>query len=144
MTDLTVVAKPLALALAAAVGAFFNVPAFYALLGILFLDWLSGVNRARVKKDLCSSKLGIAFEKAFHYTVLFTGMHCVSLFVMPQFLLVEQAILIGLALKELLSIVENIKAVQIMRGQNNKVIDKLIEILGLDVDKILIQLSKRD
>jgi hypothetical protein len=87
--------------------------------------------------------LGISFEKAFHYTILFAGIHCLSLFVMPQFAIVEQAILLGLCLKELLSVVENIKAVQIVRGQQNPIIDKLIDMLGLDIDKIASQIKDK-
>lgn len=49
----------------------------------------------------------------------------------------------GLALKELISIMENIKVVQIARGYDNTVVDKIINFLGINLDKLLSEASDK-
>jgi phage-related holin len=121
--------------------AFFNVPAFYMLLLILLLDFVTGIYKSKVLSQIESTKFAASFERAFNYTLVFIVLHSLGMISSPL-ILVEQVIMAGLALRESISIIENIKCVEIFRGRQNKVLDKVVEVLGLNLDKMLDEVSK--
>lgn len=123
-------------ALAGPVLAFFNVPTFYMLMLILLVDFLTGIYKAKVLGRLQSSSLATAFERAFNYTVIFCVLHALTIMA-GAMIVVEQTILVGFALREALSVIENVKCVEIYRGRENKVLDKLVQLIGLNLDKVL-------
>lgn len=127
--------------LAGPILAFFNVPAFYMLLLILLLDFITGIYKSRVLSQVESSKFSASFERAFNYTLIFIVLHSLGMISTPL-VLVEQIIMAGLALKEAISIIENIKCIELYRGRDNKVLDKLVQVLGLNLDKMLAEVAK--
>jgi phage-related holin len=131
----------LAGALASPLLAFFNVPALHMLFLILVVDFITGLYKARALKRLTSNKFSGALERAFGYAMIFTVMHALTV-ISPLLFVVEQAILAGCALREAISVVENIKTVELYKGRENKVLDKLVELLGLNLDKLLADADK--
>lgn len=125
--------------------AFFSSNVLFALMFMLALDWISGLTKAYLSQTICSREVGVSLEKAIKYIVVFTVLRTLSI-VMTGFNFLEYVMMAGLLLKESLSVIENIKAIEIIRGTNNPITDKLIKILGMDLDKILshIKIEQRD
>lgn len=116
--------------------AFFNQPLFLALLAVLALELVSGIYKAWVLKAIQSSKLGNVLTRAFSYTVVFILLQII-VGVAPSFLIVMQLAMLAICLKEGISILENLKTVNLAQGEDNDIINKLVEILGLDMNKLL-------
>lgn len=112
-----------------------KLPILGALFALLFIDFITGIYKARVLKKVSSDKFGRVFERAGLYSIIFLSVKAVTFIAPIPFL--ELAVLGGLAVKELISIMENISVVQIARGYDNTTIDKIIKFLGINLDKIL-------
>ena len=118
-----------------------KLPILGCLFLLLFLDFITGIYKAKVLQKVTSAKFGRAFERAGLYTVIFLAVKALTYISPIPFL--EAAVLGGLALKELISIMENIKVVQISRGYDNTIIDKIIKFLGINLDKLLSEASDK-
>lgn len=118
-----------------------KLPVLGCLFFLMLLDFLTGIYKAKVLQKITSSKFGRVFERAGLYTVVYLAIKAL-MFISPIPFL-DIAILGGLALKELISIMENIKVVQIARGYDNTVIDKIINFLGINIDKLLSEASDK-
>lgn len=134
LPDLNILA-PLTLLLSPVV-AFFNVQAFILLMLLLVVDFVTGIYKAKLLKKVCSSRFGELFDRAFAYTVIFICLHAFVL-VFPMVQYIEVMTIGGYMAKELLSILENLQAIEIYKGKRSPMLDKLIERLGLDMDRIL-------
>lgn len=118
-----------------------KLPILGCLFFLLFLDFITGIYKAKVLQKVTSAKFGRVFERAGLYTAIFLAVKALTYISPIPFL--EAAVLGGLALKELISIMENIKVVQIARGYDNTVVDKIINFLGINLDKLLSEASDK-
>ena len=131
---------PLA-SLSAPLATFFAVPVFFAVLGLLVLDLVTGLTKAHMAKKVCSQNFGLLFERMALYIVIFIVLHGLTAFTPAPFnmgsQLIENFVMTGLLLKEALSNLENLKAIAALRGWDVPVLDTVINKLGLDLDHIL-------
>ena len=126
----------LAGSLAGPILAFFSVPSFYLLMLILVVDMITGIYKARVLGILTSSKFSTSFERAFGYVMIFIVLHALTI-ISPALIIIEHVILAGFAIREAISVVENVRTVELFRGRSSPVMDKLVKLLGLNLDKLL-------
>lgn len=124
--------------------AFFNAPILGALLLFVFIDLLTGLWKAMLLKKVRSRIFGKALDRFLVYIVAYAVLHVMTL-VLPvgPFLaaLPEYIVLTGYALKESLSVLENLKAILMARGQHSPVLDAVISRLGLDLEHIVAQVE---
>lgn len=128
---------------------FFGVPIFGVLMLILVVDFFTGLWKARVTKTMQSKRFGELLNRAFLYIVIFTITHALvgtvpthvaSIAQMMQAGLVytEYALFFGYCLKEMLSVFENLKAIQVATGRKeNAIIEAAITLFGIDLEKAL-------
>jgi len=130
--------------IAAASLSFFQVQIFYALIAILILDIVTGLWKAKVLNKVASKSFGNGFNRMVYYIIIYTVMHIltISLPLGPFSVVFESLVMTGYLLKEALSVLENIKAMQTVQGQDTPIIDKIIKRLGMNLDKILTEIDE--
>jgi phage-related holin len=128
---------------------FFGVPIFGVLMLILFVDFLTGLWKAKVSKKMQSNKFGSLLNRAAIYILLFTLIHAlvgtvpnhvgsVTDLLKAAFGYTEYALFFGYCLKELLSVFENLKAIQVATGSKEiAVVEMAIKYFGIDLEKAL-------
>lgn len=118
--------------------AFFNVQVFTALMIMLAIDIASGLWKAKVLGKLNSRFFGNSFNRMAYYSIIYVVMHILTLSIpLGVFSSVPEAIVMtGYLMKEALSVLENVKAIQVAQGYETPFIDQLIKRLGMDIDKI--------
>lgn len=117
---------------------FFNVNILAGLMVFLLVDLLTGLYKAKLIRKLASAKFGKALDRAIYYLFVYVILHILTL-VLPfgsfsSFF--ETAILTGYLLKEALSILENLRVIRRMQGNETVFIDAIIRRLGMDLDRI--------
>lgn len=128
----------------APVAMFFQVPIFWVLITLVVLDIYTGLRRAHLIKNINSSKFSDSLDRIVGYVIIFSALHMISLLITgPITVLAEFAIMSGYCLKEFISILENIKAIDLVNGRTNQVTDLLISKLGVDLNKILEQIGQK-
>lgn len=118
--------------------AFFNAQMLAALLGFLVVDLFTGLWKAKTLNKVASSRFADAIDRGVFYLVVYGVLHVLTL-VLPlgQFAAIpESLVMTGYVFKEALSILENLKAIQVAKGETTPLIDGLIQRLGMDMDKI--------
>ena len=117
---------------------FFGVPLLWVLLGFLTLDWLTGLRKAAIQNKIASYRLGAAVDRAVYYLVIYGVVHAITVFVplgiyagMP-----EGLILAIYSMKEAVSVLENLRAIQALNGQETEILDRIIKRMGLDLDRM--------
>lgn len=126
-----------------AVLAFFQTALLGALLVFLVADLLTGLWKARVLKKMASRRFGDAIDRMVFYVIIYSVLHGLTLVVpLGVFAAVpETFVMTGYVLKEALSILENMKIIQFVKGENTPLIDALIKRLGMDIDRIIKEIS---
>lgn len=122
---------------------FFDVNLLLGLMAFLFIDLGTGLYKAKLLKRLASTRFGHALDRAVYYLVVYAVLHTLTL-VLPFGTLssfFENAVLTGYLLKEALSILENLRVIRAVRGQETAFIDALIERLGMDIDRLMKELE---
>lgn len=122
---------------------FFNVNILGGLMAFLFIDLITGLYKAKLLRKLASSRFGKALDRAIYYLCVYVILHILTL-VLPfgsfsSFF--ETAILTGYLMKEALSILENLRVIRKAQGHETVFIDALIGRLGMDLEKIVIELE---
>lgn len=127
-------------ALMAPVVGFFAVPVLVGLMTLLSFDFVTGLAKAMLLGKVSSARFGDTFTRAFYYLVVFTILHVMTLTTpQPYSMLVslfEGFVMTGYLLKESISVLENLKAIQLARGVHDPVLDLLIHKLGIDTERI--------
>lgn len=128
---------------------FFGVPIFGLLLFILLVDFLTGIWKAKVSKTLNSNKFGDLLNRTVIYIILFSVIHpLVALAPLSAPIYkdaihltlssTEYGLFFGYCMKELLSVFENLKAIQVFKGmKENFIIEMAMEKFGIDLEKAL-------
>lgn len=123
------------------VAAFFAVPVFMGLGLMLLVDLLTGFYKARVLQKVCSTRFGDIFNRALYYLAVFIVLHLMKLTIPDPYsyaiMLFNGFILSGYLLKEAISVLENLKAIQLSKGIEDPILDALIHKFGIDIDHIL-------
>lgn len=119
--------------------AFFQVQLLGALLAFVVIDFFTGLWKAKLAAKISSHRFGDAIDRICFYLVIFALVHTLTL-VIPIGMVAaipETVIITGYLLKEALSIVENIRSIQVLRGKDTRIIDALVKRLGMDLDKLM-------
>lgn len=126
-------------ALTAAIGgpllALFQAPVLLYLLLFVLLDFMTGIWKAWLVKRVASNRFGDVFTRGVVYTIIFFILHGLSA-VLPAISFFESIVMVGYMTKEALSILENLKAIQLVTGKGPD-ISFIISKLGIDLDRIV-------
>ncbi len=119
--------------------AFFQAQLLAALMAFLLVDLLTGLWKAKLLKKTASNRFGNAIDRMVFYVIVYSVLHGLTLVVPLGTLasLPETFVMTGYVLKEALSILENLKVVQLVKGESTPLIDALITRLGMDIDRIV-------
>lgn len=127
---------------------FFSVPALMTLGCMLVLDFVTGMTKARLLKKVSSARLGDLFHRAVYYFGVFLVLHLLTVSTPQPFNLViglfEGFVMSGYLFKEAISVLENMKAIQMVRGVSDPILDLLIDKLGIDSKRILKDFENTD
>lgn len=130
------VSSALGAGLSAALSGFFNVPVVYVILVLVFFDFLTGIYKAKLTRKTRSSKFSVAGERIVLYILMFIPLHAFSL--LNDLMGVVDDFVLGIFLtRELLSILENIKAISLVKQRPFPMLDAIIEYVGLDLPALL-------
>jgi toxin secretion/phage lysis holin len=119
--------------------AFFQTQLLAALMAFLLIDLMTGLWKAKLLKKTASNRLGNAIDRMVFYIIVYSVLHGLTLVVPLGALasLPETFVMTGYVLKEALSILENLKVIQFIKGESTPIIDALITRLGMDIDRIV-------
>jgi hypothetical protein len=110
--------------------AFFAVKSYIFVVLIVLGDWLTGVVREVKRGTFSWGLFPIAFLKLINYTLVFIALHGLAVsFDSAQML--EEMVMLAVGIKEVISFLQNVKAIGIIEGKNNKLLDEAIEFLRL-------------
>lgn len=133
LKGLALVATPLA--------TFFSSPVLLGLAFMLLMDFTSGIYKAKLLRRVCSTRFGDVFNRAVYYLVVFSTLHLLSTFSVSPYQSAiscfEGFVLSGYLFKEAISVLENLKAIQVAKGIADPILDGVIGRIGLDLDRIL-------
>lgn len=122
---------------------FFQAQLLGALMVFLAADFLTGIWKARVLKKVVSRKFGVALDRMVFYIIVYSVLHGLTL-VVPLGIfatLPETFVMTGYVLKEALSVLENMKVIQFVKGEKTPLIDALIKRMGMDIDRIITEIA---
>ena len=126
---------------------FFNVPVFTTLLLLYVLDFFSGLWKASLSNKVCSNKLVDVVYRGATAAIIFTAIHLAALTVPAPWNVVasffENFVMTIMIFREVLSVLENAKAIQHVRGIATPMLDAAIAKLGLDLEKILAEVNTK-
>lgn len=111
--------------------AFFSVQAFWLIALVWLIDWTAGVARAVSERRFTWREFPRALGKVLLYLAVYIPTHAVVL-AFPIVEAVEQFVLLTLASKELISIFQNLKAIEIVFGKDTGWLDSIIGFLRLN------------
>ncbi len=120
----------------AVLASFFNVNIFYAIFVMVMFDFITGIYKAAVAKKIRSSKFGRAGERIVYYILMFIPLHMMSL-AFPMLDLADDVVMGVFLSRELLSILENLKVISVIKGWQNPYMDQIIHWVGIDVPLLL-------
>jgi toxin secretion/phage lysis holin len=122
---------------------FFDVNLLLGLMAFLFIDFGTGIYKAKLLKKLASTRFGHALDRAVYYLVVYAVLHTLTLVLPfgPMSAFFETAVLTGYVLKEALSILENLRVIRTLRGQETVFIDALVDRLGMDLERLTRELQ---
>lgn len=128
---------------------FFGMPMFGLLLFLVLVDFLTGLWKAHASRTICSNRFSDALNRVVLYLVIFTVIHAIVL-IAPitapfypdaiRFMLTstEYGLFFGYCTKEMLSVFENLKAIQVAKGFHESwIVEMAIDKFGIDVQKTL-------
>lgn len=115
--------------------AFIQAPVLLYLLLFVLLDFLTGIWKAWLVKKVASNRFGDVFTRAVIYTIIFFILRGLST-VLPAISFFESIVMVGYMTKEALSILENLKAIQLVTGKGPD-ISFIIDKLGIDLNRIV-------
>ncbi len=123
--------------LLATIAPFFGVQLFIILMIVLGIDYLTGVIRAASEKRYRHPLLAISPMKALLYTVYYVVVHGTVLYLGGGLVTlpvgIEEMLLLPPLAKELISILQNLKAISIVHNIDATWLDFAIRFLRLDV-----------
>jgi hypothetical protein len=121
---------------------FFKDNSLFALMGLLLLDFMTGLHKAKVLNRVASTRLADAFDRLFYYILVYGILHLLAL-TLPTIpglefisVLPESAVMAGFMLKETLSVFENVLATRKALGQESPLLQSLVTRIGMDLERI--------
>jgi phage-related holin len=145
MIDLTKISQSIGLENAAltvpvatvggSLAAFFSAPVLVYLLLFVLIDFITGIWKAWLIKRIASNRFGDVFTRAVMYGIIFVLLHGIALS-FPPVAFLESIVMVGYMIKEALSVLENLKAIQLMTGKGPD-LDFAMEKLGIDTRRIM-------
>jgi toxin secretion/phage lysis holin len=119
--------------------AFFQAPVLMYLLLFVVIDFATGIWKAWLIKKIASSRFGDVFSRGVVYIIIYFILQGLGT-VLPAISFFESIVMVGYMTKEALSILENLRAIQMVTGKGPD-ISFIIDKLGIDLKRIVTEVE---
>lgn len=119
--------------------AFLQAPVLMYLLLFVVIDFATGIWKAWLLKKIASSRFGDVFSRGVVYVIIYFILQGLGT-VLPAISFFESIVMVGYMTKEALSILENLRAIQMVTGKGPD-ISFIIDKLGIDLKRIVTEVE---